>query len=207
MTASDHFLRCQDVSFLFSGVDDDSTVTSYCSHDKSLSLMDCSRLTGMSYFVRSAKNDKVGRGNQYHVERRTVSNTTSFDVVLDACLWAQSAAYNHEDDPFLSMGGAKPWFLGYDILNNYIKSIAVAFGFDPKFFSTHSVRIGGASILAAAGMPAYSIQLMGRWKSSAFMLYIFRSVELMNTCFKALSDASVFSNSDFVKRNPQALRR
>ena len=38
--------------------------------------------------------------------------------------------------------------------------------------NTHSFRIGGASALANAGVPAYQIQLIGRWKSDAFLEYI-----------------------------------
>ena len=34
------------------------------------------------------------------------------------------------------------------------------------------MRIGGASILAAAGVPDYIIQLAGRWKSLAFLQHI-----------------------------------
>ena len=38
--------------------------------------------------------------------------------------------------------------------------------------NTHSFRIGGASAMAAAGIPAYLIQILGRWKSDAFLAYI-----------------------------------
>eukprot|EP00741_Cyanophora_paradoxa_P010356 tig00020531_g10020.t1 len=36
----------------------------------------------------------------------------------------------------------------------------------------HSFRIGAATAAAEAGMPAYAIQLLGRWKSDAFLVYI-----------------------------------
>ena len=38
--------------------------------------------------------------------------------------------------------------------------------------NTHSFRRGGATALAAAGMPAHIIMIMGRWKSDAFAKYI-----------------------------------
>ena len=38
--------------------------------------------------------------------------------------------------------------------------------------NTHSFRIGGASALATSGVPAYQIQLLGRWRSDAFLAYI-----------------------------------
>ena len=45
--------------------------------------------------------------------------------------------------------------------------------------STHSFRRGGASALAASGVPQYVIQIMGRWRSDAFLRY----VELPDTFF------------------------
>ncbi len=43
---------------------------------------------------------------------------------------------------------------------------------DPLKFSGHSFRRGGATSLAAAGVPAHIIKAMGRWKSVAYQLYI-----------------------------------
>ena len=37
---------------------------------------------------------------------------------------------------------------------------------------THSFRIGGATALAAAGVPEYVIRIMGRWSSDSFLRYI-----------------------------------
>ena len=48
-----------------------------------------------------------------------------------------------------------------------IKRIAVKMGLDSSLFSTHSFRIRGASLLAAANVPDYVIQRIGRWKSLA----------------------------------------
>ena len=38
--------------------------------------------------------------------------------------------------------------------------------------NTHSFRRGGASALAAVGTPAHTIQILGRWRSNAYTLYI-----------------------------------
>ena len=38
--------------------------------------------------------------------------------------------------------------------------------------NTHSFRRGGASALAAAGAPAHVIQVLGRWRSNAFSVYL-----------------------------------
>ena len=41
-----------------------------------------------------------------------------------------------------------------------------------KQFAGHSFRIGAATTAASAGLPDSAIQTLGRWKSSAYLLYI-----------------------------------
>ena len=45
-------------------------------------------------------------------------------------------------------------------------------GRDPAQYALHSGRIGGATLLAAQGVPQLQIHLAGRWKSRAFMTYV-----------------------------------
>ena len=45
----------------------------------------------------------------------------------------------------------------------------IEMGLDPDRYRTHSLRIGGASMMAAADRPDYEIQKQGRWKSLAFL--------------------------------------
>ena len=51
---------------------------------------------------------------------------------------------------------------------------------------THSFRIGGASAAAAAGVPYYVIQKLGRWKSAAFKMYIKLSDDYVDDAYTAL---------------------
>ena len=43
---------------------------------------------------------------------------------------------------------------------------------DVPHVNTHSFRSGGATALANAGVPAYAIQILGRWKSRAYATYV-----------------------------------
>ena len=45
-------------------------------------------------------------------------------------------------------------------------------GFDALQFSGHSFRQGAATTVAEAGFTEYEIQMLGRWRSDAYKLYI-----------------------------------
>lgn len=62
-------------------------------------------------------------------------------------------------------------------LQEFIKAMAVKIGLDPTFFSTHSLRRGGASWANRAGCSSLEIQTMGDWKSNCFTIYIDTSLE------------------------------
>lgn len=50
-------------------------------------------------------------------------------------------------------------------------------GEDPAQFGTHSLRIGGATALFAAGADPHVIRTMGRWSSDLYQLYVRASFE------------------------------
>ena len=55
---------------------------------------------------------------------------------------------------------------------SHIKRIAKKAGMDSARVSGHSVRIGGATQLMAAGFGGTIIKLMGRWNSDCYMAYL-----------------------------------
>ena len=76
------------------------------------------------------------------------------------------------------------------VYNASLKDLAKLYGFDPSRVSSHSLRVGGASALAAAGLPEYLIKEMGSWRSNAFLTYL-------RTCLQTFSDAQdVMCNSN-----------
>ena len=52
-----------------------------------------------------------------------------------------------------------------------VKALATAASLEPQNYGTHSLRIGGASALLAAGAPENVIQAMGRWSTDIHRLY------------------------------------
>ena len=62
--------------------------------------------------------------------------------------------------------------LAYEFMNATVKALMRAIGEDPSEFATHSLRIGGASALFAAGANETVIRTMGRWSSDLYRLYV-----------------------------------
>lgn len=55
---------------------------------------------------------------------------------------------------------------------SYIRNALSQAGYNCSQFAGHSFRRGGASAAAHAGYSDYEIQLLGRWRSDAYKLYI-----------------------------------
>jgi hypothetical protein len=53
-------------------------------------------------------------------------------------------------------------------------------GFEPHEVGTHLLRSGAAMEMYLGEVPVYTIMLMGRWSSNAFLRYIRKQVELFS---------------------------
>jgi len=202
-TADDHFMREDDVSFKMrnptqGGVD--IVIRSSQAH-----LYELSSLVGVVPFVRSAKNDQEGQGTRYYFPvLLTLSSKAEFCFATEMFRWAQRAR-PLPGDPFLTYRGnllPQPRWLDYKSLLTAVKAAAAACGFDPTRFGTHSLRIGGATILAAAGHPNHYIQKMGRWKSLTFLQYVNLACSSMEIALRSIVDPSIFTNEQLRILNP-----
>ncbi len=61
----------------------------------------------------------------------------------------------------------KPWFV------NRIREVLSAIGILAHQYAGHSFRIGAATTAAMAGISDSTIQTLGRWHSTAFLLELF----------------------------------
>ena len=57
-------------------------------------------------------------------------------------------------------------------LRRLLQSLMLAIGEEPKRFGLHSLRIGGATALFAAGATPIVIRTMGRWSSDCCRLHV-----------------------------------
>ena len=85
-------------------------------------------------------------------------------------------------DAPVSVGGLDGSPLSRADVNHVIEmSAKELYGADKaKLFRSHSLRHGGASAYAAAGVPLHVIKEFGRWKSDAFMIYVTLSVDVLD---------------------------
>ena len=146
--------------------------------------------------VLSAKNDAMGSGHRLAFKRVKVAGRPvgqPFDLAEDMwryAVWARPT----EDGPFFVYRNSIR--LSYHSYTKNIKMTATRLGFADKFFSTHSLRIGGASALAAAGVRDSTIQLMGRWKSLAFLMYIRLASSAFNAALEKMCNVNTLTVSD-----------
>ncbi|KAE8968658.1 hypothetical protein PR001_g27724 [Phytophthora rubi] len=123
------------------------------------------RVVGVT--LNGAENNQFGREEiRYHGK--------SGDKVIcpvRAARWVLKAAIafgTNPGGPALSM---RKRGISAEDISKTIKRAASRSGLDPARFSTHSVRIGGATALLNAGADRLVIKLLGRWLSNAFEDY------------------------------------
>ena len=78
--------------------------------------------------------------------------------------------------------GEKQYFISSADVTKALRAAAVCtgetkLGFKAGEIGTHSLRSGAAMAMYLAEVPIYTIMLIGRWSSDAFLLYIRKQVE------------------------------
>lgn len=89
--------------------------------------------------------------------------------------------------------GPGPLFLFQDgrplsrpLLTAWLRRILASAGV-PGNFSSHSFRIGAATVAARNGIPDHQIQALGRWSSTAYLSYIRTPAETLSKLSKQLT--------------------
>lgn len=145
-------------------------------------------IVGVIINNRRAKNDINSEGFRFHFKK--CASSSSFDITTFMFLWAIEAHLG-PDDLFLSYRGE--WVLSYKQVQHAVRKVATLLSLDSTRYSSHSFRIGGASVLAAAGVPDYIILKIGRWKSLAFLDYIRQATSFFSVALSALSNPTLFT--------------
>ena len=164
-----HALMCPDVMFVL----DDGT---RC-HPWQLNKRIIGRtVSSISFIVRSSKADTTGVGRHLYIDRS--SSPESFLINL-LTYWVHVAGHTDALDPFLSryrMSHGR-WYrkkLTRHMISQALKTAASYFNLDEIYFSSHSLRIGGATAASLAGVDDATIKRTGGWSknSTAYLRYI-----------------------------------
>ena len=115
--------------------------------------------------IRCSKTDPFRSG-------ATIRITPSGDTTLCAvtALDALVAATGRTEGPLFCLQSRVT--LSRQRLTALIRELAAHSGVATAHYSSHSFRIGAASAAAAAGLPEWRIQALGRWSSDCYRRYV-----------------------------------
>ena len=117
-------------------------------------------ISGCMVNIRSAKNDAAGRGHRYFFTKCNPATDKSTYCIT----WILWRYVQHTRPgprlPFFHIPKFQ-WTLKPPYLNKRLQGMAKMYSLDPSRVSSHSLRIGGATAMAAAGMSEYEIKQMG----------------------------------------------
>jgi hypothetical protein len=116
---------------------------------------------GFSFFLPGHKADRFFEGNRIVLQRN--SSGDDLDSPFRKYLASRDSLFPFHPELWLREDGSIPtrsWFIRH--LREHF----------PSDVAGHSLRAGGATALAQAGIPPHIIQAIGRWASDTFQIYI-----------------------------------
>jgi len=182
-----HHLRARDIFFTVNNME--------LSSDK-LRVEHRHLITAVTVKLRSCKNDQEGSGHIFSFQRKNGPDSEENCLCYIMANWAIRARL-HPEDLFLSY--RQSWKITPEKIGAAVKFMARVEGFDDRRFTTHSLRYGGATALAAAGTPDSWIQTFGRWRSLAFLKYIKLSGKIFEQIQNIIMDTNTVMTSDIAK--------
>ena len=118
----------------------------------------CIRMT-----IKASKTDPFRKGCSIHI------GLGKYPLCAVHALLAYLAIRGDGPGPLFLCQNGQP--LSRTLLTNWLRQIMASSGISGNF-SSHSFRIGAATVAGRNGIPGHLIQELGRWKSNAFQSYI-----------------------------------
>ena len=118
----------------------------------------CIRVT-----IKASKTDPFRKGCSIHI------GLGKYPLCAVHALLAHLAIRGDGPRPLFLCQNGQP--LSRTLLTNWLRQIMASAGISGNF-SSHSFRIGAATVAGRNGIPDHLIQELGRWKSNAFQSYI-----------------------------------
>ena len=139
----------------------------------SMSSPSCLRLR-----IKASKTDPFRKGCFLHIGRG------EFPLCAIRSLLAYLTLRGDTPGPLFLFRDRRP--LSRALLTSWLCDILSSAGIQGNF-SSHSFRIGAATVAARNGIPDHQIQALGRWTSSAYLSYIRTPAESLSQLSKQLS--------------------
>ena len=158
---SQHTILAEDVHF----ISKHNPPVAIPSFDVPRTKFELNDVSTMRFIFRTSKTDQGGRGTYLFLQAK---NHEEFDLIKCFMHWCKIAGLE-VGVPFLSrlyQGRRKT--LRPNMVNAALKEIADDFGFQDvrNAFTSHSLRIGGATALIASGSTRETVQRIGGWSTA-----------------------------------------
>ena len=141
------------------------------------------QVTNMSITLRTSKTDPF---------RKTVTIRIGHAVPVQAMLTylrvhpVLNSSQPNLNSPLFVQSQTNHQPMTRDIVIKVTRHLLARLGFDEKEFFGHSFRKGGATSLSKAGVAESVIQLVGRWTSDCYKLYIVTPIETLLGASRAM---------------------
>ena len=144
-----------------------------------VSVDDTNSPTTLRIRLKTSKTDQLGNGVDVYVGR-TDSPLCPVGAGLD-----YMAARGFEPGPFFRFSDGSP--LTKSKFTQLVRDVLQTLGLPYTEFAGHSFRIGAATAAAKAGMEDSVIRSLGRWNSSAFLVYLRTPRDELAQCSKLIA--------------------
>lgn len=171
------FLRSGEVT-LTSGQDYDPEADL---SEGNVALDDLDNPKAVRVHIKASKTDPFRLGVYVYL------GATGNDLCPVAAVSAYLAVRGRESGPFFRFGSGTA--ITREALVGQLRSALARFGMETSRFSGHSFRIGAATTAATVGLEDSLIKTLGRWRSSAYQLYVRLPRERLASVSKTLSEA------------------
>ena len=126
-------------------------------------------------YLEHSKTDPFRKGHTITI----YATDTSTCPVRAITQYAAEVTPSHRLGPLFNGGRFSP--LKHQQLTSALRHLLQNTEYNQQQYASHSFRIGAATTAAAAGLPAWLIKTLGRWKSDAFQSYIHPSPTILQS--------------------------
>ena len=135
--------------------------------------------------IKASKTDRFRKGADLHI------GLGSPPLCAVQAMMAYRSLWGNAPGALLMLQDGCP--LSRVLFTDWLRQLFSAAGTTGNF-SSHSFRIGAATVVARNGVPDHLIQVLGRWSSNAYQLYLRKPAEAL----ASLSQETELTGGSFV---------